>query len=130
MKYLLTLIICTTLCSFGSAQNPFAADAPNVPSASSQADHVLKIARETFERNLIAYNRGMTIIWDNPHGYTPQEVFDALGTQAGMTVSAASMVRQQLEYLRPGSTAHSVSLMEGYTLSINDDGTVTVSALE
>jgi hypothetical protein len=78
--------------------------------------------------NLSLVDEALQLIWHNPKGLTPQQVFDLLGSKAGPLIQAK-------DYLWPlivASTAEGETLPkdhkpEGVTLKINEDGTVTVS---
>jgi hypothetical protein len=70
------------------------------------------------------------LIWANPHGFTPQQVLTALGTNASLvfalstlnaaTVAGAATICGKSAPALPGIPA-------GYTAVVNSDGTVTVT---
>lgn len=69
------------------------------------------------------YNYLQSIIWDNPNGLTPQQVMDALGTDAGQVLTIAAAARTFINSLSANAV---VGPPLEYT--INVDGTVTISA--
>jgi exosome complex RNA-binding protein Csl4 len=62
-------------------------------------------------------------VWKNPAGFTPQQVFDAFGKDAGDLVKVSDAFRALiLTY-----TGKAVTLTpSGFTAVVNADGTVTV----
>lgn len=77
-------------------------------------------SRATFE-NVDRFVRG------NPHGLSPQEAFDALGTRAGNCVSVLVKIAQTLNQFAPPKYQVASSKPAGVTLKTNPDGTVTVN---
>lgn len=75
-----------------------------------------------YTNTLNLYNKGNKMIWDGKAGLTPQECFDALGTDAASYVMLGMKVAELLNTAVPGTI--DVSGMPAIT--INEDGTVTV----
>ena len=69
------------------------------------------------------YEQISNIVFNNPQGLTPQEVLDALGTNAAELLSLSDLLVQTVNAAAPGT------ITPGYpvTLTANPDGTVTVS---
>lgn len=68
------------------------------------------------------------LIWRNPFGLEPQAVFDLLGTNAGPLLALKAAVLPLLDAAFPGEVVDRLK-PDGVTLTVNDDGTVTVSSV-
>ena len=79
--------------------------------------------------NLVGvYNNVFKMVWQNPKGLTPQQVFDSFGTSAVQLFQAASLMGQLIGVADPTSAAAlptPAGINQTYT--INQDGTVTVT---
>src|SRR5436190_24322933 len=79
-------------------------------------------AKLTFSVALETFTQGMGLIWANPDGLTPAEALAGLGTDAAEIVNGAEALKVFLNAAKPNTiTAPTPS-----TLTINEDGTVTV----
>ncbi len=65
------------------------------------------------------------LIFENPLGLLPQQVCDALGTDAGSLWALAQAIASLLNGIIPGTI--SLDLPNGLVLTVNQDGTVTIS---
>lgn len=74
---------------------------------------------------LAAVNNCEALIWTNPYGLTPQEVFTALGT-AGKDLLAVKAAVLPIFAAAGGEQPRQLK-PEGVTLSADDDGNVTIS---
>jgi hypothetical protein len=78
--------------------------------------------QQLYRTMLMTYNNMMNLVWKNPGGLTPQQVFDGLGTKAGELVRLGSLLKETLNAAEAGT----VQDIAGPTLVVNEDGTVTV----
>jgi len=91
------------------------------------SDVVLKIKQQNTElyasmkmRHALIFN----MIWPNPN-YTPQQIMEGFGTDAAMLFSMSGMIQDMLHAVDPSYEA--LSVPEGYTVTINQDGTVNIT---
>ncbi len=63
-------------------------------------------------------------VWDNQQGLTPQEVMDALGTNAADLFQLSALLVTTVNTAKPGT----LDGEQPYEFTINPDGTVTVGA--
>lgn len=61
-------------------------------------------------------------VWNNPQELTPQEVFDALGTNSGELFALSTLLVNTVNAAKPGTLVDE----HPYNYTINPDGTVTV----
>lgn len=74
-----------------------------------------------------AFDNGQMLVWENPYGLTPQEVFTALGENAGAMVAVSNATIAYINALAP-EEKHIASKKPAETvLTVNEDGTVTLS---
>ena len=81
-------------------------------------------ARNCLTQLTTLVNAGTRLVWNNPTGATPQQVCDALGTQAGAVFAAAqglALLLEQVTGVLPATTPANWSAV------VNADGTVTVT---
>lgn len=69
------------------------------------------------------YKSGFNIVWHNPK-LTPQQVFDALGTDAGQFLSMAQDLATLILKYAPATVLPAAPK----AMTVNPDGTVTVAA--
>lgn len=88
-------------------------------------NRVSRQSQQTFQGLRNTYTEIFNSMWNNRQGLTPQEAFDALGTEAGELFKFAGIMLATLEAAKPGSTD---DLPKGDTskYTINQDGTVSV----
>jgi hypothetical protein len=88
----------------------------------------LFLVKTTINTLLIAFSKNFTTvfesIWANKNGLTPQECFDALGTDAATLLYLAGSLQNAVNTLAPGTI--NITTPEGFQLVPNQDGTVTV----
>lgn len=85
----------------------------------------IRIARksyETFQGLVGTYVELKQTVWENPQGLTPQQVFDALGTNGGELFSLSTLLVTTVNTVIPGTLTDT----HPYEFTINPDGTVTV----
>lgn len=71
------------------------------------------------------YEQNHTQVWENPDGLTPQQVCDALGSDAVELFTLASVLANTVNHAKPDTITGSVP--DGVTATPNEDGTVTIS---
>jgi len=84
-----------------------------------------QISRKTFEtlQGLIgSYNDIRQMVWNNRQGLTPQEVFDALGTNGAELFQLSGLLVTTVNTAKPDT----LDAAQPYEFTINPDGTVTV----
>lgn len=69
------------------------------------------------------YERMLNQVWNNSE-YTPQQVFDSLGTDGEAYINYVTSVRQFILGVKPGATITSPTAYG--TVTVNPDGSVTV----
>lgn len=83
-----------------------------------------RIERKTYETyaGLIgSYNDLSKMVWHNPQGLTPQQVFDSLGTNAAELFELSALLVQTVNTAKPGT----LDPAQPYEYTVNEDGTVT-----
>jgi hypothetical protein len=73
------------------------------------------------------YVNADTVVWNNPYGLTPAEVFAAMGTKGGSLVSFLTQVKNTVNAVAPASHDVESSKPAEVNVTINGDGTVTLS---
>lgn len=76
------------------------------------------------DRLIEQFNEIFNLVWDNPHGLTPQQVFDAFGTEAGDLFTVSSAIGSAILAVNPSW----VPPTRPFPHVINQDNTVTVLA--
>jgi hypothetical protein len=74
-----------------------------------------------YRQMLTTYNSAMESVWANADGLTPQEVFNAFGTNGGELVRLATLLKTTINTATPNTIPDS-----SVSLTVNNDGTVTV----
>ena len=78
-------------------------------------------------RSLIGQSSGISMqVFANPKGLTPQQVCDAMGTDAAKVLAAGQAAADMVNALRPNTMA--IQIPEGVSVQPNQDGTVTIIA--
>lgn len=93
--------------------------------AQKQERTKVRIARKSYEtyQGLIgSYTDIREMVWNNQQGLTPQQVFDALGTDAAEMFQLSGLLVQTVNAVKPDT----LSAAQPYEFTVNDDGTVTV----
>lgn len=67
-----------------------------------------------------------SIVWTNPMGLTPQEVFDVLDTQGEVLITLLTTLRTAHNAVVPKAHDIGALLPEGVTISYDAEGRVTV----
>jgi hypothetical protein len=66
--------------------------------------------------------------WNNSDGLTPQEGFDALGTDSVQLLAISDGIQQLINSIVPGTFDYHVPT--GLIMTINQDGTITITQEE
>lgn len=77
---------------------------------------------ETFQGMIGSYNDIKERVWNNPQGLSPQEVFDALGTNSAELFQLSALLVATVNSAAPDTLDGS----QPYAFTVNGDGTVTV----
>lgn len=76
-------------------------------------------------RSLIGQSKGISEqVFNNDQGLTPQQVCDAMGTDAAKVLAAGQAAADLVNALRPNTMA--IQIPEGISIQPNQDGTVTI----
>lgn len=86
------------------------------------AQNIKALANQGFQGLFKTAKLGLVLVWENPDGLSPQEVFDSLGTDAGAYLNVARKTIALLNEELPGTLPEETPK----PVTINDDGTVTV----
>lgn len=87
------------------------------------AKEVKGICNLLFTQNVTGFVRCYNTIWSNSNGLTPQEVCDALGTDAGNLFTLAGSLQAVVNAAQPGALPQAPLK----AVTINSDGTVTLA---
>jgi len=89
-------------------------------------DILRKGARGCLAQMKASVENAISIVWQNPHGLTPQEVFDVLDTQGKTLVNFLTTLRTTYNGIAP--TAHDIGALTpaGKTVSFDGEGRGTV----
>lgn len=88
-------------------------------------DKLLNQFRTNFQIQKSTFNALMIDIYNNPDGLTPQQFYDAWGTDAASIVAIKARAATYLNAAVPGSVDPTPP--NGHIETVNIDGTVTVS---
>ena len=66
-------------------------------------------------------------VWQNPDGLTPPQVCAALGNKAASLFVVAGTMANALYAIDPAGLGPMINVPAGYTVSLHDDGTVTLA---
>jgi hypothetical protein len=103
---------------------------PVTPTPAIDAAAVLRSCYSVYSLMQTMGRVAWNLIWANPHGFTPQQVLTALGSNAGLvfalsTLNATTVVEAATICGKSGPALPGVPT--GYTAVVNADGTVTVT---
>lgn len=94
------------------------------PPGDQAAERLKRIAKNTYDQMVMAFNDGSEIFWANRMGATPEEVGAALGADAREIFALHAKLGQLIGEVKPEAIAHGLSLVGDFT--INEDGTITI----
>jgi len=90
------------------------------------ARNIIGATQRSYQNLVLSHQRLYTAVWENPKGFTAQQVMDTLGTTASDLISLEQATLSFLETVNPGSTA-SLKKTDPADITVNEDGTVTVN---
>jgi len=88
------------------------------------ADSLVNITKNTFDKIKISYSQGVQTFWNNPKA-TPQEIAEALGTNASEVFSLHYNLGALIATIDPSFLENTANLIGNFTQ--NEDGTVTIN---
>lgn len=85
----------------------------------------------TFQHLKSGWENTYNLIWHNPHGLTPKQVFELIGTDAAMlfafSYDTGELINQAAAMLADsGTEGVNNSIPEGVAYTVNADGSVTI----
>lgn len=99
---------------------------PQEPTLEQKKERVSRRIKQKSTETLFGligtYEELKTIVWENPQGLTPQQVFDSLGTSAGELFQLSAVLVQTVNTVQPNT----LDAAQPYQFTVNPDGTVTV----
>ncbi len=101
-------------------------DFENDPVADTQQT-LRSAANGCFNTMRASYINADDVVWNNPYGLTPAEVFAAMGAMGGSLVSFLTQVKNAVNAAAPASHDVTSSKPAEVVVTINGDGTVTLS---
>lgn len=102
-------------------------NAPAVTTAEKQSAAAVEIkgvCSQMLNLNTNSFTRIFNIVWNNRNGLTPQQVCDALATDAGSLFALAGGLQAVINTAQAGS----LTLTPPKAVTVNSDGTVTIGA--
>jgi hypothetical protein len=96
----------------------------DLPAQNKLAATILKTADMQFDNLVRSHNYAMDLFW-NSSTATPQQIADALGTNAVPVFQAAGAVATFINTLKPGTIGDNPNIKP---FTANPDGTVTINA--
>jgi len=86
------------------------------------ANEIKSVCSAMFAFNASNFTRIFQMVWNNRNGLTPQQVCDALGTDAGALFTLAGGLQAVINTAKPDS----LTLTPPKSVSIGSDGNVTI----
>lgn len=90
------------------------------------AEQILELAAHTHRQTVSQQNDGISILWNNYMGLTPQEVCDALGTDAAKIFRMHSLLTTYLVAVAEVDGISAEVSVPTNAFTANSDGTVTI----
>lgn len=87
---------------------------------------VAALGTRMFTQLVEMQRKSISFVWDHPRGLTPQEVCDALGTEAGNAFHIHGMFTQAILDIAAVEGVTPDILLPDKAFTVNADGTVTV----
>lgn len=98
---------------------------PQPPQTPQEIASNLKIQAKNIYNNMLnTYTRGVKLFWDNPNA-TPQEISNALGTDAKELFELHYKLGQLISSVDPIAIATGATVIGQFIM--NEDGTVTIT---
>lgn len=95
-----------------------------VPPATRVANQLVNMTVRSYQQMVDSFNRGAIMFWQNPQGLTPDEIAEALGTNAQEVFSLHYKLGQLIGSVKPEAIAEGVSIVGEF--AYNEDGSVTI----
>lgn len=95
-----------------------------VPPADRIANQLVNMTVRSYQQMVDSFNRGAIMFWKNPQGLTPDEIAEALGTNAQEVFSLHYKLGQLIGSVKPEAIAEGVSIIGEFVY--NEDGTVNI----
>jgi hypothetical protein len=86
-----------------------------------------QIMTSCFNTILAAFQSGKQLVWNNPHGLTPQQMLAAIGTDAATLFSYTNDTVALLNQALPDGQKITQVVPAGVVVTFNPDGTVTLA---
>jgi hypothetical protein len=105
-------------------------DTYSLTTTEQTAASLRKISEYLFAQMRQSYAAAYKLVWSNSSGLTPQQVCDALGTDAAQLFAGAAKLSELLAMVAPSAASLSnvqLSCPAGYSYTANADGTVTIT---
>lgn len=94
-------------------------------------EHTLRLIKDSltgwYNQTKAAYNNTIMLIWENPRGLTPQEVFDVIGKDGALLLAYLNSVVKSLNDIGIEEKPFADPVPNDKETKANPDGTVTVS---
>jgi hypothetical protein len=94
--------------------------------AAQVAENTLRQGKQAYDAMESAYEQGLQRFWKNPHA-TPQEISDALGTDAVEVFRLHGILGAAILAANPEATITDVATLGTFTP--NEDGTITINSV-
>lgn len=95
-----------------------------LPPGQGAAERLKQQTRQTFQQLVMAFNQGSRFFWKN-NDATPQQIADALGTDAREVFQLHGQIGTLLATVKPEAVAPGLAVVGTFTY--NADGTVTIT---
>lgn len=95
-----------------------------VPPANRVANQLVNMTVRTYQQMVDSFNRGAIMFWQNPQGLTPDEIAEALGTNAQEVFGLHYKLGELIGSVKPEAIAEGVSVVGQFTY--NEDGSVNI----
>lgn len=94
------------------------------------ADRIKRMAATGFRQLSQIQAQGIQTVWNNPRGLTPQQVCDALGTDAGLIFQMHGQLTDAAVAMATADGLEYTPALPTNAFTVNEDGTVTVLETE
>ncbi len=98
----------------------------DISPAEQTLDIIRSGARGCLQQIKASVENSKSVVWQNPFGLSPQEVFDALDTQGKVLVDLLATLRTAHNSVVPAAHHIGALLPDGMTVTFNAEGKGTV----
>jgi hypothetical protein len=95
-----------------------------IPPATRVANQLVNMTVRSYQQMVDTFNRGSIMFWQNPQGLTPDEIAEALGTNAQEVFQLHYKLGQLIGGVKPEAIAEGLGVVGQFTY--NEDGSVNV----